>query len=138
MADYSHYELDDSSSSENIDDDLDATYIPSLSEMDGFDESSNSDSNVENSLSNEKIAFGTDLSLGPIVKTKSNSHFGLWKLFGVLMKNGVVIKVMADKIFCSLCFGNEILKGSVLTFYCSYEYMIQDEHKLLFNRNFTC
>lgn len=102
----------ESAESEGIDDDRDGDYSPSSESYD--DTSSLSDiigPPEKSALGNRRIEFGADLTLRPVVKAKSNCDFDLWKLFGVLLKCGIVVKAMSDKIFCSLCFENEVLKG---------------------------
>lgn len=129
MAEYSGRCLRDDSSessgSEIMDDHRDRDYVPGFDSIDDIDDTDSNGSsgqdnaeliNVPVSENDPKqsnlitnIDFASDLSLNPIVKTKSKSHAELWKLFGVLMKSGKILEAMSLHIFCSLCFEKEKL-----------------------------
>lgn len=103
---------------ESIDDDRDIDLMPNSelieSESDSVD--NNNDEidphalNTRKENLSENIEFASDLSLSPIVKSKSNSDVELWKRYGVLMKAGTIVKGLSDRIYCSLCFENKVLK----------------------------
>lgn len=125
------YLSDSDTEFECVDDDRDLSYVPS-SEYDDSSADINDDSSQsfkENTSPNSdetsmqktnqnakrnEIEFVSDLSLAPLVKTKSNSDVELWKRFGLLMKAGKLVKGLSDRFYCSLCFDNKVLKRLVL------------------------
>lgn len=108
---------------ETVDDDRDISYVPSEYDVSSedidedlpkdFDETSSRKTNQN--AKRIEVEFVPDLSLAPLVKTKSNSDVELWKRFGLLMKDGKLVKGLSDRYYCSLCFDNKVLKRLVLS-----------------------
>lgn len=123
---------DSDTESESYDDDNDLDFVLSCDDSesttdsdeilressDGCTSSNASNHSIRKNGQNHKqneIEFVSDLSLSPILKTKSNADVEVWKRFGHLMKAGELVKGLSNRYYCSLCFDEKKLKRSVFT-----------------------
>lgn len=123
---------DSDTETESCDDDRDLDFVPScddsesttdihgivLESSDGCTSSNaskRSNRKAEPNPKQNEIEFVSDLSLSPILKTKSNADVELWKRFGFLMKAGDLVSGLSNRYYCSLCFEEKKLKRSVFT-----------------------